>query len=478
MNHVPADCQRQIPANCSRLGVRRVRLAHHLSNRGDGAVPLEDHRDDGACRDIGHQRLEERFPFVFRVVRLGERSSHADESHRGDLESAPLEPRNDFADQSALHRVRLQEDEGAFHHQLPFLTFFAVGAGASSSSLSRFRPFTCCHCPSSHDLNTRRPSGESFHARNSAFSTCVTGFAPCFFFVHPRIEVRNVSPETKSEKYRSRFPRERSGPSRLSIRSERSAGMSFPRGVSIVTSAAPSASTGASSVTTTASSVTRPAARRNACVHGVHRGTRPSFTMFAWHLWEQKRKTVPSLRMNILPVPGSISLPQKEHERRVGIASPDRELAGLARSLAEHEDVSDLDAPLHVARDVAPLVAAVEDADLDLDRFSRHPGPADDLDDLRGNAVIVRHVLSLACPGNRHFFIARIFEATSSMTGFALPGSTSSFGISKRTYIGLGIVETSFRPAAAGRHQSSAPRPRRSGRRSGAGYKRFATVSR
>src|SRR5438445_246565 len=151
--------------------------------------------------------------------------------------------------------------------------------------------------------------------------------------------------------------------------------------------------------------------------------------------------------MNILPVPGSISLPQKEHERRVGIVSPDRQLAGLARGLAEHEDVPDLDAPLHVARDDAAFVATVEDTDLDLDRFARHPGPADDLDDLRGNAVIVRHVLSLACPRTRHFFIARIF------------------------------VETSFRPAAAGRHQSSAPRPQRSGRRSGAGYKRFATVS-
>src|SRR3989442_9591024 len=395
MNHVPADCQRQIPANCSRLGVRRVRLAHHLSNRGDGAVPLEDHRDDGACRDIGHQRLEEHFPFVFRIVRLGQRSSHADESHRGDLESAPPEPGTDFADQSALHRVRLQEDEGAFHHQLPFLTFFAVGAGASSSSLSRFRPFTCCHGPSSHDLNTRRPSGESFQARNSAFSTCVTGFAPCFFFVHPRIDVRKVSPETKPEKYCSRFPRERSGPSRLSIRSERSAGMSFPRGVSIVTPAAPSASTGASSVTTTASSVTaRPAARRNAWVHGVHRGTRPSFSMFDWHLWEQNRNTVPSFRMNILPVPGSISLPQKEQDRRVGIGSPDRELAGLARRLSEHEDVPDLNAPLHVPRNDAALAPPVKDADLDLDRLARHAGPADDLDHLRGDAVLVRHLPS------------------------------------------------------------------------------------
>src|SRR5256712_7532421 len=127
--------------------------------------------------------------------------------------------------------------------------------------------------------------------------------------------------------------------------------------------------------------------------------------------------------MNILPVPGSISLPQKEHERRVGIVSPDRQLAGLARGLAEHEDVSDLDAPLHIARDDPALVATVEHPDLDLDRFAGHPGPADDLDDLRGNAVIVRHVLSLPYPRNRHFFNARIFEATSSMTGFALPGS-------------------------------------------------------
>src|SRR5213593_1990803 len=200
--------------------------------------------------------------------------------------------------------------------------------------------------------------------------------------------------------------------------------MSLPFGVSIVISTASAPAAGTSSATATASSAaTRPAARRNACVHGVHRGTRPSFSIFAWHLWEQKRKTVPSLRMNILPVPGSISLPQKEHERRVGIVSPDRELAGLARGLAEHEDVTDLDAALHVARDDTALVPSIEDADLDLDRLSRHPGPADDLDDLRRNAVIVRHVLSLACPGNHHFLIARIFEATSSMTGFALPGS-------------------------------------------------------
>src|SRR5438309_10733582 len=171
--------------------------------------------------------------------------------------------------------------------------------------------------------------------------------------------------------------------------------MSLPFGASIVTPAAtPPVGPAASSVTTASSAAIRPAARRNACVHGVHRGTRPSLRRFAWHLWEQNRNTVPSLRMNILPVPGSISLPQKEQDRRVGIVSPDRELARFPRRLAEHEDVADLDAPLHVARDDATLVPSVQYADLHLDRFARHPRPADDLDHFRRDAVLVGHRVS------------------------------------------------------------------------------------
>src|SRR2546428_13046337 len=88
--------------------------------------------------------------------------------------------------------------------------------------------------------------------------------------------------------------------------------------------------------------------------------------------------------MNILPVPGSISLPQKEQDRRVGIGSPDREFAGLARRLSNHEDVADLDAPLHVARDDAALIAPIEDPALDLDPFARHPGPPHDSTDFPG----------------------------------------------------------------------------------------------
>src|SRR6267143_566057 len=95
--------------------------------------------------------------------------------------------------------------------------------------------------------------------------------------------------------------------------------------------------------------------------------------------------------MNILPVPGSISLPQKEQERRIGIGSPDRKFPGLTRGLAEHEDVSHLDASFYIPRDDATLVSAVEDADLHLDGFARHPRATDDLDHFCGDAVLVGH---------------------------------------------------------------------------------------
>src|SRR3970040_1243824 len=127
--------------------------------------------------------------------------------------------------------------------------------------------------------------------------------------------------------------------------------------------------------------------------------------------------------MYILPVPGSISLPQKEQDRRRGVVSPHGERAGLAGRLAEHQDVAHLDGPLHVARDDAALVASVEDADLDLGGFARHAGPRADLDDLCGDAVLVRHRSPISHVWDRHFFRARSFEARSSRRGFAFPAS-------------------------------------------------------
>src|SRR5438132_4018568 len=366
VDDVHPDREGEIPSDRTGLRLRGIRLAHHPTDGGHRAVSFKDHRHHRSRRDVRHERLEERFPLVFRVICLSEGPGDAKHLHRRDLQAAAFEPADNLSRQGPLHGIRFQQNEGPLgDHHVPFFAFFAFGAGASaasSSGCSRFRPFTWAHCPSSHALQTRRPSWESFHAANSALSTWVTGFAPCFFFAPPRIEVRKVSLPTNPEKNLSSSPFARSGPSRLSIKSPRSAGMSFPFGVSIVTVVRPgSTATGASSATIVSSATVRPAARRNACVHGVHRGTRPRCSMFDWHLCEQNRKTVPSLRMNILPVPGSISLPQKEHDRRVGIVSPDRELARFPRRLAEHQNVADLDAPLHVARDAATLVPCIQD---------------------------------------------------------------------------------------------------------------------
>src|SRR6266540_2336940 len=190
----------EIPANCAGLSLRGVRLAHHLADRGDGAAPFQHHRDDGSRGDVRHQGLEERLALVFRVVRLREGPCHTDHLERDELQPPPLESPDDLADQTAVHRVRLEQDEGAVGRgQAPFFAFLAEGAGASSSGASRLRPFTFAHCPSSHALNTLRPSGESFHARNSAFSMRVTGLVPCFFFAHPTIDVWSASLAMKSE---------------------------------------------------------------------------------------------------------------------------------------------------------------------------------------------------------------------------------------------------------------------------------------
>src|SRR5439155_2527966 len=79
--------------------------------------------------------------------------------------------------------------------------------------------------------------------------------------------------------------------------------------------------------------------------------------------------------------------------------SPHPELLGLARRLAEHEDVAHLDGAHRVPRDDAALVAAVEHADLDLRGLARHARAADDLDHFGGDArfgVFFRHLTSPA----------------------------------------------------------------------------------
>src|SRR2546425_628536 len=107
VDNVPANREGEVPADRSRFGLRGIGLAHHLSDRSDHAVAFEDHRDDGPRADVVHQRLEERFSLVFRVVGLADGTTHADELQRRDLQTAALESGEDFPDEAALHRVRL-----------------------------------------------------------------------------------------------------------------------------------------------------------------------------------------------------------------------------------------------------------------------------------------------------------------------------------------------------------------------------------
>src|SRR3990172_3623397 len=68
---------------------------------------------------------------------------------------------------------------------------------------------------------------------------------------------------------------------------------------------------------------------------------------------------------------------------------PHAQLPRLASGLAEHEHVAELDGALHVPRDDPPLVAPVEDADLDLHGLAGHARATDDLHDLGGNPPLV-----------------------------------------------------------------------------------------
>src|SRR5438093_800852 len=101
-----------------------------------------------------------------------------------------------------------------------------------------------------------------------------------------------------------------------------------------------------------------------------------------------------------------MSSPQKEHTRREGTgASPHGELLRFARGLFEDQDVADLRGPHHVARDDAPLVAALEHADLHLDGLARHARAPDELHDFGGKSVVAlghgrypRSAASATCP--------------------------------------------------------------------------------
>src|SRR5512136_1464538 len=99
---------------------------------------------------------------------------------------------------------------------------------------------------------------------------------------------------------------------------------------------------------------------------------------------------VPSRRMNIFPVPGSMFSPQTLHVRMSTMGLPLRELLRLALGLEEHEDIALADGADGVPGDDPPLVRPVQDPALHLHRLTVHAGAPDDLDDL-GRCRVSRH---------------------------------------------------------------------------------------
>ena len=85
-----------------------------------------------------------------------------------------------------------------------------------------------------------------------------------------------------------------------------------------------------------------------AFVHLSLRGSLPSLSMLFLHLLEQNRRSLPSRRTKLIPVPGGIALRQKLHSCvwGMGVALPD--LPGFPLGLPEQQDVVDPYGALHI----------------------------------------------------------------------------------------------------------------------------------
>jgi hypothetical protein len=94
--------------------------------------------------------------------------------------------------------------------------------------------------------------------------------------------------------------------------------------------------------------------------------------------------------MNIIPVPGSISSPEKLQIRRSGILitpSAGIQLPRLTTGIAYHQNIPDsnraADIPADDSTDI-PWIRCVIDSNLDLGCFASHAGSSNNLDDLCG----------------------------------------------------------------------------------------------
>ena len=115
MDQVSAGLQRQVAADSAGLGFSGIGGPYRPADDLHGVAAFQDGGDNRAGGNVGDEPLVERLALVLPVVAAGHRFLHLEQAQGGDTKAATLQPRQDLAGEAALHRVRLYEDQSAFH---------------------------------------------------------------------------------------------------------------------------------------------------------------------------------------------------------------------------------------------------------------------------------------------------------------------------------------------------------------------------
>ena len=95
---------------------RRVRRPHQGADDRRGALTLDHHGHDRAAGDERDQVLEERLAVVLAVVHLRDVDLERAQLERDDRQVLGFDAPDDLADELALDRIRLAENEGPVSH--------------------------------------------------------------------------------------------------------------------------------------------------------------------------------------------------------------------------------------------------------------------------------------------------------------------------------------------------------------------------
>ena len=112
VDDVPADLNAVVAADGARVRGGRVSGADDLAAGSDDALALPHHGDDGAGDDVLDEGAEEGLGREVGVVLLREGALHLHQLQGFEEETLLLEAADDVADETALHAVRLDHDEG------------------------------------------------------------------------------------------------------------------------------------------------------------------------------------------------------------------------------------------------------------------------------------------------------------------------------------------------------------------------------